>query len=491
MAGFGSSTERLLLVFTAAILLTASRLIYNRFFHPLRSYPGPWYVSISILWYLYHIGIGDHYEAVHQLHLKYGPVVRVAPNELSFVEAAAWKDVYGHGKPEFRKDPSTTYADDPAHPNILSAPADQHAKLRRILSHAFSDRALHGQEGVLNSYCMSLIKGLRNQDPEKVDMVRWFNFTTFDMIGHLTFAESFDCLSTSDYHPWVDMMFSTIKFMAWTRALGRLVPGLVPAFLRLIPKRILREYRANLSMTAEKLSRRREKKLDYTDFAEHMLKAEKEGVLDTKDLLSNMPLLVVGGSETTASALAGATYFMLMNPRVYTRLVKEIRSHFTEHSEVTLPRTGEMKYLTAVVDEAMRLYPPANNSHPRLVPPGGGTVAGRFLPERTLVGVPHWGSFRSAYNFARPEEFIPERFLGEDEQFANDKREALQPFHLGPRNCIGRNLAYVEMRLIFTHLLLEFDLELRPESRGWEKQEVYAGPQKPPLMVKLRPVQKS
>jgi cytochrome P450 len=112
---------------------------------------------------------------VHQLHLKYGPVVRVAPNELSFVEAQAWKDVYGHGKPEFRKDPSTTYADDPAHPNILSAPADQHAKLRKILSHAFSDKALHGQEAVLKSYCVSLIKGLRNQDFEKVDMVRWFN----------------------------------------------------------------------------------------------------------------------------------------------------------------------------------------------------------------------------------------------------------------------------------------------------------------------------
>jgi cytochrome P450 len=258
------------------------------------------------------------------------------------------------------------------------------------------------------------------------------------MIGHLTFAESFDCLSTSDYHPWVDMMFSTIKFMAWTRALGRLVPGLVPAFLRIIPKQVLREYRANLSMTAAKLARRREKKLDYTDFAEHMLKAEREGVLHTKDLLSNMPLLVVGGSETTASALAGATYYMLINPRVYKRLVNEIRSKFKDHSEITLPRTGELKYLTAVVDEAMRMYPPANNSHPRLVPPGGGTVAGRFLPERTLAGVPHWASFRSSYNFTRPEEFIPERFMGEDEQFATDKREALQPFHLGPRNCIGR-----------------------------------------------------
>jgi hypothetical protein len=90
-------------------------------------------------------------------------------------------------------------------------------------------------------------------------------------------------------------------------------------------------------MAAEKLSRRREEKLDYTVFAEPMLKAEKEGVLDTKDLLSNMPLLDVGGSETT--------YYMLTMPRMYKRLVKEIREKFKQHDEVTLHRTAKLKYL--------------------------------------------------------------------------------------------------------------------------------------------------
>lgn len=145
---------------------------------------------------------------------------------------------------------------------------------------------------------------------------------------------------------------------------------------------------------------------------------------------------------TAASALSGATYYMLTNPQVYTRLVAEIRSQFKDYASVTLPRLSALRYLPAVMEESLRMYPPAPSNHPRVVSAQGGRVCGRFIPGGTLVGVPHWAAFRSPYNFARPEEFLPERFLGEDEQFANDKRDALQPFHVGARNCIGRKYVF-------------------------------------------------
>ncbi|GAP87551.2 hypothetical protein SAMD00023353_0900110 [Rosellinia necatrix] len=497
MAELGPLTGRLLLAVAVVTLLIAGRLLYNVFLHPLRSYPGPWYATSSILWFLYHMARGTHHEAVHALHLRYGAVVRIAPGELSFVEPGAWRDIYGHGnKPEFIKDPSTTYSEDPEHANILVAPVEKHAKLRRTLAHAFSDRSLHSQEAVMNEYAMLLVKGLGECGSEPVDIVRWYNYMTFDVIGHLAFAESFDCLSTSAYHPWVSLIFSTIRLMAWTRALGRLAPALVPALLRLVPsRRTMREYRANGALTREKLARRRARAPGYVDFAEQLLRSERAGALREADLLSNLPLLVVAGSETTASALAGATYYLLSRPRAYARLAAEVRARFAGHADVTLPRVAELTYLPAVIDETLRLYPPANSNHPRLLPPRGATICGRFVPGGTLVGIGHWACFRSPLNFARPEEFIPERFLGGDEdtagEFANDRREALQPFHVGPRNCIGRNLAQIELRLVLIHLLLAYDLELQPESRGWKKQQVFAAPLKPPLMVKLRPFRKS
>lgn len=90
--------------------------------------------------------------------------------------------------------------------------------------------------------------------------------------------------------------------------------------------------------------------------------------------------------------------------------------------------------------------------------------------------------------WTQPEEFIPERWTG-DKRFQNDQFDAMQPFSVGPRNCIGRNLAYAEMRLILARLLLDFDLTLAEDSRDWlASQKCYSLWDKPSLNVHLTPV---
>ncbi|KUJ13551.1 cytochrome P450 [Mollisia scopiformis] len=84
-----------------------------------------------------------------------------------------------------------------------------------------------------------------------------------------------------------------------------------------------------------------------------------------------------------------------------------------------------------------------------------------------------------------PVSFHPERFLG-DERFEDDDREALQPFHVGPRNCLGKNLAYTEMRLILARVIWNFDMELSEGGEGWlEGQRPFNLWDKGPLMVRL------
>lgn len=87
----------------------------------------------------------------------------------------------------------------------------------------------------------------------------------------------------------------------------------------------------------------------------------------------------------------------------------------------------------------------------------------------------HYAVYHSEKHFALPDEFHPERWLGDgDPRFANDDREAFQPFNLGPRNCIGRSLAYVEMRLILARVLWNFDIRLADDSKDWfTGQKVY------------------
>ncbi|KAK6071335.1 cytochrome p450 [Seiridium cupressi] len=473
------------------ILVFLGYLGYNLFFHPLRSYPGPWYAKSSILWFVYQSFTGDYPFKVHELHLKYGPIVRIAPNELAYTDPQAWKDIYGHrtGQPENVKDPSQNIDDDQTHPSIVFAGREQHSKLRKLLSNAFSDKAMREQEPVLTSYVDQLVEGLRKQCSEPLDLVQWYNFTTFDIIGHLAFAEPFDCLSNSAYHPWVHMIFSTFKFVTWIRALNRLAPGFSTFLMRMAPKRVLREHAANFQLSREKVLRRKANKPEYVDFLTNLLSAEESGKLTERDIVNNGPTLVVAGSETTATVLSGATFFILKDQSVYRKLKEEVQSSFQSVEEITLNKMGELQYLHAVLDEALRLYPPGANNHPRLTPPQGATICGRFVPGNCMVGINQYAMFRSPLNFADADAFIPERSIDRAGKWIADKRDALQPFSFGPRNCIGRNLAFSEMRLIMCRLLFSFDLELAPGQEDWLNQKVYTSWEKKPLMVKLRPIQ--
>lgn len=96
--------------------------------------------------------------------------------------------------------------------------------------------------------------------------------------------------------------------------------------------------------------------------------------------------------------------------------------------------------------------------------------------------------YMSEHNFTYPNGYHPERFLG-DPKFAGDKLDVLQPFSVGPDDCIGRNLAYAEMRLILARILFVFDLRIADDSKNWLRgQKIYQLWQKPPLNVHLTPV---
>ena len=108
-----------------------------------------------------------------------------------------------------------------------------------------------------------------------------------------------------------------------------------------------------------------------------------------------------------------------------------------------------------------------------------------------------WAIHHNPSNFAQPNAFRPERWLGPDHplydpQFSADKKVAFQPFSFGPRNCIGKNLAYAEMKLVASRLFWNFDFELDAQSNTWpDNQRVFIFWEKLPLMVKLRKVERN
>lgn len=141
-----------------------------------------------------------------QLHQKYGPVVRIAPNELSFNTAASYQDIYGYRQGQHQTFIKSKFYEagtfsPQAHSIIAERDPIRHARQKKLVSAAFSDKALKSQEGLINDVVDNFIKkiGVQGSGEQGTNLVLWFSLITFDIIGSLSFGESFGGVESGKY----------------------------------------------------------------------------------------------------------------------------------------------------------------------------------------------------------------------------------------------------------------------------------------------------
>lgn len=282
------------------------------------------------------------------------------------------------------------------------------------------------------------------------------------------------------------MIFNNLKLMIYGNA-ARKIPGLTKILMAFTPKEIIEEGKAHMRLAVDQANKRLAMKTNRPDIMSHIIKHNgKDTGMSVEEIQANSYVIIIGGSETTATLLSGCLFLLLTNPETYSTLVDEVRSSFKSEKDITFNNVSSLKYLLAVLNESLRRYPPIPGALPRTIPnTSGATVSGHHIPVGTGVSVYQWAANHSPANFSDPLLFKPERWLPNNEQYAADKREACQPFSYGPRNCVGKNLAYMEMRIILARVLWNFEVELRKESEGWLEQKAFILYEKPPLMVRL------
>ncbi|KAG8631997.1 hypothetical protein KVT40_001137 [Elsinoe batatas] len=486
---------QVLLLLSLLPIYFSYNIIYNLFFHPLQKFPGPLLNRISKIPYCLMLVRGNSSYDIKAMHDKYGPIVRTAPSELAFSDPKAWQDIMGHRKPNQAENGkemryTQTVFDSP---DIILSDREDHRRFRRILSHGFSNQALMDQQPFIMTYVEKLVSKLQDKVSKgemPVDVTAWYNFTTFDIIADLTFGEAFGLLDGGDYHPWVAAIFASIKASTLMQ-----IPNFYPALgwliRKMMPKSLLEKRETHKRFTIETVDKRLESGVKRPDYMETILtQREKEsGGMSRVEIHSNAQTLIIAGSETTATVLSATTYLCLMNPRVLEKVKDEVRSSFSSNSEIHLHSVVKLDYMFAMFEEAMRVYPPVPTNVGRRTPKGGDTICGQFIPEDTTLAIWQLALYKDEKYFKNPDKFAPERWLG-DAEYKDDVRDIFQPFHFGPRSCLGRNLAYAEMRVIFAKILYNFELELMPESANWIDQKMYTLWEKPKLMVKFTPAKK-
>jgi cytochrome P450 len=234
-------------------------------------------------------------------------------------------------------------------------------------------------------------------------------------------------------------------------------------------------FRSLAKLVAELIERRRREPEEHFDFLEMLMAARDRGTNDAmsnKELIDEVLTLIVAGHETTASALTWAWYLISQHPETAAQL--EAESDRLGSQTLGLDAAESLTFTHQVLREAMRLYPPGWLFTRRTLE--ADELGGFAIGPRTDVFISPYMLHRHPAFWSDPEAFKPERFAGAD---AEDRhRFSYIPFSVGPRHCIGENVAMFEMlvhiqtmsgrfrltRATNEPIALEAQINLRPRS---------------------------
>ncbi|KAI0785593.1 cytochrome P450 [Abortiporus biennis] len=439
--------------------------------HPLAKYPGPIMCKLTKLGHVYLYTQRKHFGYVSGLHKKYGDVVRIGPNELSFVD--------GNTCLTISKDlPKGPYYDSRQQEHIGSSldglrDMGVHARRRKPWTKAMSKQALSDYGEILQNKMVPFLSALKKKQGERLDILEWLRYYTFDFMGLMIFNVDFDMIGQQgDPKGFWDIIHNANGNLA----LVAQIPWAIP-FLRLFPPamkslNILKEFSQN---TVRQRLRDGSKKRDVVSYLIGEDSEFQNDRLTNEEAIADGILAIVGGSDSTSMVLVNAFYYLFQTPSMYKRLQQEIEDYFPNGKDaMDTTKLAEMPYLNACINESMRLLGPGVIGIQKRVPEGsGGKMIGPyFVPEATQVSALPYSIYRDGrYFYPLPTTFWPDRWLLQDKftlpngdllpkEDLKMTREIFTPFQIGAYSCAGKAVALLETRYVLTTLVQHFDMSV-------------------------------
>ncbi|KAI9735168.1 MAG: hypothetical protein M1834_001756 [Cirrosporium novae-zelandiae] len=462
--GILDSNLRLLLLeafYTASVL--GSTVIYRIFFHPLRKFAGPVWAKIWV-WYRVKATLASghrHAMVLHELHGKYGDIVRVAPDQLSINLTLAIPLVHGSSSSLIKsvcyENPMETCINWERDPTL-------HRLRRASWESGLNHKACATYFPRILSLTNLLLFRLEELNGEPTPANRWCHFYTFDVMGELGFGQSYNQLEKCEMHPTIRII---MKYMC-VGVYALMVPWLHCIISRL-PAPGIEKPDWDFRAFAEEALERRKKSIPSTpDIITHVLSSTIKPRLTPNQLISDSLILQVGGSDTTTSAFVHILYHLARSHSIQSKLFVEISNIVTSRGQITWRAISRLPYLEAVINETLRLHPPAPSGMPRQVPTHEVLVVnGITIPGGTNISTPTYSLHHSPLSFTYPEDFIPERWTTES-QLITDK-SAFCPFGMGPYGCPGKYLAMMEMKCFVVGVVGRFEVKF---PKGVDLEEV-------------------
>ncbi|KAI0103889.1 cytochrome P450 [Nemania sp. FL0031] len=444
--------------------LFTSILVYRAFFHPLRHFAGPKLARLSQFYHFFHIRAKvDNYRHLDRLHKQYGEYVRVGPNLLSISDPDMIEVIF-HPSSNFAKAEWYDIANPLLNLVQLRDRAEHDRRRRHGWDLAFTTKALRSYDSRVIKYADQFVAQMVRRVGQNVNVTDWLEWYAFDVMGDLAFGRSFKALENGKSHIYIDTMHSTSALPLG--CLGTL-PWVIQTITNLVPAR-LNPFMTLVRYSDECIEERKQRKPTEPDIMTPILAAGpfyEDPKADALLLVGDARLIIIAGSDTSASALIHCFYELGRDANVVRKIREELQQHGIRNDEtLSITQLQYLEYLNAFIQETLRMHPTNPGGLFRLTPTGGVKIGGHYLPGGVKVVNPHYTVLRSPKAFASPDEFIPERWTTKPDLVLNKK--AFCVFSLGRYACIGRNLALNELRVVISKSVLEFDIALAPGETG-------------------------
>ncbi|KAL3426423.1 cytochrome P450 [Phlyctema vagabunda] len=435
----------------------------------LRHFKGPPIASLTRFWLARHVWGGRMHLDFHDVNQKYGSLARVGPNDLVTSDPAVMRRMLAVRSPYRRSEWYIGVRFDPVQDNIASIrDEERHTELRAIMAPGYAGKDNDDLEGTVDRNIQHLVHLIRSKytstdtQAKPMDFGRKVQYFTLDIISDLAYREPFGYLATDsdlyDYIAEVEKVFASalmVTIFPWLNWVLRLsiLKAAMPSekdplglgkILGITKKVVAKRFGPDKKVQQDMLG----------SFIAHGLNREEAE--------SETILQIMAGSDTTATAIRATFLYLVMHPRVVSKLRAEIESSAIS-SPITDAEARKMPYLQAVIKEGLRIFPPVVGLMSKEVPAGGDVINDRFVPGGTKIGYGAYGIFRNVAMWGDDADaFRPERWLDDTAPDRTREMEATLEliFSYGKYQCLGKNLAMMELNKVFVELLRNFDFQI-------------------------------
>ncbi|KAH8203627.1 hypothetical protein TruAng_002157 [Truncatella angustata] len=419
-----------------------SMVVYRLFFHRLRKFPGPVGAKLTKF---YSASLAaktvQYHKDVSQMHDRYGDFIRTGPRELCIVRSSAVPLVYG--------------------PNTKC----RKATWRRNWDRGFAIKVLQTYVPRIALEADQFVSQVAKlQGP--LNATAWTNYLAFDIMGQVGFGKEFGGVKSGQEHPAIkgvhDHMniLGIVSHVPWLLNIASRIPGATAGYAPFF------NWCASEIKAKQKIWTTEQPPSDIISW---LIKAFEEKDISASPseaaLHEDARVVIVAGSETTATTLVSVLFYLVKHPDIYRKLQRQVDSVMPSMDDWTYDKTKSIIFIDDIINETLRLKPALLTGSYRMTPPEGIQVDEQYIPGNTNVIVPTQLIQTDERYWPHALEFIPERFGERRDELKTDGAPFL-PFTLGMHSCPGKNLALISLRISIAKIAQQFDISFAPGEDG-------------------------